>query len=91
MDQGTLTILMLVAFFAVYYFLLIRPQKKKEKQIKEMRNSISVGDSITTIGGFMGKVVTVKDDYFVIECGADKNKLNVAKWGVATKDSEEKE
>ena len=60
-------IILIVAMFGVMYFVMIRPQKKKQQQEQEMRDSIQVGDEITTIGGIMGRVVTVKEDSLVIE------------------------
>ena len=81
-------VIMMVALFAVMYFLLIRPQKKKEKEATALRNSIEVGDEITTIGGIVGKVVSVKedDDFFVMETGADKTKIKVRRWAIGTRD-----
>ena len=73
-----LLVLMLVAF----YFLLIRPQRKKEKQAQDMRNNIEVGDGITTIGGIMGRVVSFKDDTVLIETGADRVKFRLKKWAI---------
>ena len=77
------TIIMLVVLLVVFYFLIIRPQKKQEKETQNMRNSLQVGDEITTIGGIMGKVVTVKEDSLVIETGADRNKMKIARWAVS--------
>ena len=74
--QSYTMIIMLVAMFAVMYFIMIRPQ--------EMRDSIQVGDEITTIGGIMGRVVTVKEDSLVIETGADRNKMKITRWAVST-------
>ena len=77
-------IILIVAMFGVMYFVMIRPQKKKQQQEQEMRDSIQVGDEITTIGGIMGRVVTVKEDSLVIETGADRNKMKIARWAVST-------
>lgn len=71
-----------LGFLAIFYFLIIKPQKSKEKKIKEMRNNLSVGDEIITIGGIYGKVVKIKEDVLTIEVGADKNKLIITKWAV---------
>ena len=65
-------ILMMVGVFAVMYFLMIRPQKKKQKEEQAMRDNLQIGDEITTIGGIVGKIVTVKDDSLIIETGADR-------------------
>lgn len=76
------TILLMVALFAGMYFLMIRPQKKQQKKDQEMRDSTQVGDEITTIGGIMGRVVTVKEDSLIIETGADRNKMKIARWAI---------
>lgn len=78
------TILMMVALFAVMYFVMIRPQKKKQKEEQEMRDAIQIGDEITTIGGICGRVVTVKEDSLVIETGADRNKMKITRWAIQT-------
>ena len=79
-DSSSITSMLipLILVFGAMYFFLIRPQKKKEKAEIQMRNSIEVGDEITTIGGIIGKVVSVKDDNtFVIETSSDKTKIKV--------------
>ena len=68
--------------FVVMYFVMIRPQKKQQQQEKAMRDSLRVGDDITTIGGIVGRVVNVKEDSLIIETGADRNKMTVKKWAV---------
>lgn len=78
------TILMLVGFVAIFYFMVIRPQKKQDKQIAEMRNSIAVGDEIVTIGGIIGTVLIIKDDKMMIETGNDKSKLTILRSSVKT-------
>lgn len=86
----TLTTLMpLILLIVIMYFLLIRPQKKREKQINAMRNSIKVGDEIITIGGIYGTVIRVKDEQLVIQVGADKTKLEITRWAVSKKANEE--
>lgn len=77
-------IILIVALFGVMYFVTIRPQKKKQKEEQNMRDSIQVGDEITTIGGIMGRVVTVKEDSLIIETGADRNKMKITRWAVST-------
>ena len=67
-------ILMLVLMFAVFYFILIRPQKKKEKELRNMIESLKVGDEVATIGGIHGKIFRIKDDLFVLESGIGNNK-----------------
>lgn len=82
--SGLPMILMLVAMFAVMYFVMIRPQKKKQKEEQSMRDNVQVGDEITTIGGIVGRVVTVKEDSLIIETGADRNKMKIMRWAVST-------
>jgi preprotein translocase subunit YajC len=76
-------IIMTVIFILIFYFLIIRPQKNREKKIREMRNNLNVGDNIVTIGGIYGKILNLKDDVLTIEIGADKVKLQIARWAVA--------
>ncbi|MFR8011441.1 MAG: preprotein translocase subunit YajC [Clostridia bacterium] len=77
-------ILLMVALFAIMYFVMIRPQKKQQKKDQEMRNALQIGDEITTIGGIMGRVVTFKEDSLIIETGADRNKMKITRWAVQT-------
>ncbi len=79
----------LAAMIALFYFMLIRPQKKKEKADRLLRNSIGPGDRIVTIGGFTGRVLSVKDNEVVFETGADRTKLTVKKWAIQTKEAAE--
>ena len=81
------TILMLVIMVGIFYFMLIRPENKRKKESEQMRNSLKTGDKITTIGGIMGTVVSIKDDKFVIETGADQVRIEFAKWALSTNDS----
>lgn len=67
-------LIMLVAMFAIFYFILIRPQKKKEKELKNMLAALKVGDEVATIGGIHGKITRIKDDLFVLESGIGVNK-----------------
>ena len=76
------TVGMIVIFGFVIYFLMYRPQKKQEKAVAEMRNSLQVGDEISTTGGILGKVIQIKDDFIVIETGGDRTKLKMTKWAV---------
>ncbi|MDD7614443.1 MAG: preprotein translocase subunit YajC [Clostridiaceae bacterium] len=82
--SGSLSmILMMAAIFAVMYFLMIRPQKKKQKEEQAMRDNLQIGDEITTIGGIVGKIVTVKDDTLIIETGADRNRMKITRWAIS--------
>ena len=75
-------VLYLVVIIAVFYFLLIRPQKKREKEAKNMMDSLKKGDRIVTIGGFYGKIVSVKDDIVVLNLGGENNKVKIEKSAV---------
>ena len=77
-------IIMLVAMFVIMYFFMIRPQKKKQKEEQAMRDNVQIGDEITTIGGIIGRVITVKDDSLIIETGADRTKIKITRWSVGT-------
>ena len=80
--SNTSMIFMLVGMFALMYFMMIRPQKKKQKEEQEMRNAVEVGEEITTIGGICGKVVIVKEQHLIIETGADRNRMQITRWAV---------
>lgn len=80
-------IIMIVVMAVAMYFLMIRPQKKKQKEEQEMRDSIQIGDEVTTIGGIIGRVVTVKEDSIVIETGADRVKMRFQRWAIQTNDT----
>ncbi len=89
--QGMAGILPLILLLLIMYFLLIRPQKKREKQINAMRSSIQVGDEIITIGGICGKVVKTKEETLVIQVGADKTKFEVMRWSISKVVNEKEE
>ena len=77
-------ILLLVAFIALIYFMMIRPQKKKEKEDAEMRAALKVGDEILTIGGVVGKVTKITEKTVVISTGAANNKIEFIKSAIAS-------
>jgi preprotein translocase subunit YajC len=76
------TFLPFVALIALLYFMMIRPQRKKEKQTQSMREAVQVGDNIITVGGVIGRVVTIKEDAIIIETGADRSKMQIKKWAI---------
>ncbi|ABP65919.1 preprotein translocase, YajC subunit [Caldicellulosiruptor saccharolyticus DSM 8903] len=78
----TQLILPLILMFAIFYIFIILPQRRREKQFRDMINSLIVGDEIVTNGGIVGKIVNIKDDILTIEVGADRVKLKVYKWAV---------
>ncbi|RPF48514.1 preprotein translocase subunit YajC [Hydrogenoanaerobacterium saccharovorans] len=69
------SLLPMVLIFVVFYFILIRPQKKRDKEIAKMRSNLEVGDEIVTIGGVVGRVVIIKEDTVVVETGSDRSKI----------------
>ena len=81
------TLVPIILMVAIFYFLLIRPQRKRDKAERDMRNSIQVGDEISTIGGFIGKVVSMKDETLVIETSADRTKLKLYRWAIRSKEA----
>ena len=84
MTQGMSSIIMIVALFALMYFMMIRPENKRKKKAQEMRDGLKKGDTITTIGGIIGKVVSVGNDTFVIETGEDRVRVEFAKWALSS-------
>ena len=82
--QGLASLVPLLVLIVLMYFLMIRPQKKKDKQIQDMRRNLQVGDEIVTIGGICGKIVKTKDETIVIQVGADKVKFEMMRWSVST-------
>lgn len=79
-------VLMVVLFIGVFYFFGIRPQKKQEREAAEMRNSLMVGDEITTIGGIIGKIVSIKEETMVIETTRDHTRIRLLKSAVRSVD-----
>ena len=83
MEGASSSIIMLVVLIAVFYFMLIRPENKRKKKAQEMRDSLKKGDTITTIGGIVGKIVMVKPDTIVIETSDDRVRMELTKWAVS--------
>ena len=75
-------IVMLVVMVAIMYFLMIRPQKKKEKAVKNMLAALKPGDRICTIGGLYGTITSLKDDNVTITLGAQQNTVVIARWAI---------
>ncbi len=82
--QSSSSIIMLVVLFAVMYFMLIRPQKKRDKLLKEMLAGLMVGDKIVTIGGIYGKIVSLKDETLVIDISTTNEPatMKIGRWAV---------
>ncbi len=83
-STSSLTMLLpMLLIFVIFYFLMIRPENKRKKKSQEMRDSVAVGDKITTIGGMIGKVVHVADDRITFETGEDRVRIEVTKWAIS--------
>ena len=74
----------LAIMVVLLYFMIYRPQKKQEKKDAAMRNSLEIGDQVTTIGGVIGRVVAIKDDTFVLETGSDRVKIRFTKTAIGS-------
>lgn len=81
-NQLIMQIVMIVGMVAIMYFLIFRPQRKRQKQEEKMRSEIQVGDTIITIGGIVGKIVTIKEDSLIIETGVDRCRMQITKWAI---------
>ena len=84
-------IIMIVVMIAVMYFMLIRPENKKKKAAEEMRSSLKVGDTITTIGGIVGTICAVKEQTIVMETGSDRVRIEFTKWAISSKGTQSTE
>ena len=83
MDQGF--ILMTVLMVGVMFVFIILPDRKRKRAAAELRNSLEVGDEITTTSGIVGKIVHVKDEFVTFETGEDRVRIKIAKWGISAK------
>jgi preprotein translocase subunit YajC len=83
MGSNITTLIPLILLIVIMYFMLIRPQKKREREVNNMRNAIKVGDEVITIGGICGKIVKTKDEVLTIQVGADKTKFDIMRWAVS--------
>lgn len=77
----------LVIMVAVFYLFLIRPQRKREKEVKNLQDSLQVGDEIITTGGIVGIVVNIKEDTVVIETGSDRSKVRIKRWAIQSNET----
>ena len=89
--QSLGTFIPIILIFVVFFFVLIFPQKRREKKVKEMLANIKPGNKVKTIGGVYGKVVSVKDDLIVIETGPDKAKIVFVRGAIAAVDTSDEE
>ncbi len=81
-NNWLLLVFYIVVIGGVFYFMMYRPQKKKQKAEEKLKNSLQIGDEIITIGGFYGKIVSLKEDSVVIESQLDHSKQKLARWGI---------
>ena len=81
--EGSSMIIMIVLMFAIMYFLMIRPENKRKKKAQEMRDGLKKGDTVTTIGGIVGKIVHVNKDTIVIETSDDRVRMEFTMWAVS--------
>lgn len=84
--SGAGMLIMIAVLLLVFWLFMIRPQKKQEQRDAEMRNSLEVGDEVTTIGGIIGKVISIKDETFVLETTRDKTKIRFLKGAIRSVD-----
>ena len=84
--EGIMPFILIALMFVAMYFFMIRPQKKQERETNEMRNNLKVGDEITTIGGIIGKIVSIKEETVMIETGHDRMKIRILKTAVRNVD-----
>lgn len=82
-SEMLITFIPLILIIVVFYFILIRPQKKKDKQDAQMRKNLQVGDEVVTAGGVVGIVFSIKEDTVVIETGGDRSKIRIKKWAIS--------
>ncbi len=89
-EQGPSMLLTFLPFFIILfisYFMLVRPQKKRDQELRDMRAAIEIGDEVVTVGGIIGRVVSIKDETFVIETGTDRSKIRLARWAIQANNS----
>lgn len=91
MAQLLVTLLPLIAMFAIMYFLLILPEKKRSKKYNEMLSALKVNDEVLTRGGIVGKIITIEEDQMVIQSGPDRVRFRVTKNSIAQKLNKETE
>ena len=88
-SADTWTMVMLAVMVAVFYFLMVRPERKKAKALEAMRATLKTGDKVTTIGGIVGNIVHLKEENVIIETSADRVRVEVAKWAISANNTQE--
>lgn len=84
MSSSMIQLLFPLIFIGILYFLMIRPQQKKNKEIQKMRENLKIGDKVVTIGGINGTILKIKEDTLTVEVGADKVKLQLSRWAIGS-------
>ena len=82
--EGLASLIPLIILLGLMYFLMIRPQNKRDKETKAMRNALQVGDEVVTIGGICGKIIKTKDETVIIQVGADKVKFELLRTAIGS-------
>ena len=85
--ESVLSFAPILVVIVVFYFMLIRPQQKKDKEDRAMRENLEIGDEIITAGGIVGLVVSIKEDTVVIETGSDRSRIKIKRWAIASVDT----
>ena len=80
--EGIISFLPLILVFVLMYFIMIRPQKKQEKELQQMISAVKVGDEILTIGGIHGKIKKIKDDNITIISSTEKTPIEISRWAI---------
>jgi len=86
MTESLISLLPFALVIVVFYFMLIRPQKKRDKADQEMRDNLKVGDVVTTRGGIVGKITNIKDQQLTLQTGSDSVKIRIERWAVLSKE-----
>jgi len=87
MNSSVGLVIYIVFFFALMYFLIIRPQQKKTKELESLRSSLKYGDTVVTVGGIVGDIISLTDDEVILTVGESKTELTVKKWAISTTNS----
>lgn len=82
--NNLITFVPMILVFVLFYFMIFMPEKKRKKQYNDMLNSLSVNDEIMTKGGIMGRVINIQEDYFILESGPDRARVQMSKLGIAS-------
>ena len=88
-NETIYSLIMMVAVFAIMYFILIRPENKRKKAAEQMRDNLSLGDEIVTIGGMTGKIVQITEETVTSETGEDRVRIQIKKWAIQTNERAE--